>query len=45
MTNSVVLVNPPLSLEKRYGNAMAQFEAVTEPLGLAAFYEHLKSNY
>lgn len=35
MANSVVLINPPLSLVDRYGKAMAQFGAVTEPLGLA----------
>jgi len=35
MKNSVLLINPPLSLEERYGKEMAKFGAVTEPLGLA----------
>ena len=35
LMNNITLINPPLSLEERYGKAMAQFGAVTEPLGLA----------
>jgi len=35
MKNSILLINPPLSLEERYGKDMAQFGAITEPLGLA----------
>jgi anaerobic magnesium-protoporphyrin IX monomethyl ester cyclase len=30
-----VLINPPYSLEERYGRSIKQFGAVTEPLGLA----------
>ncbi len=44
MNNSVVLINPPLSLVKRYGKAMAQFGAVTEPLGLAYIAGNLEKN-
>jgi anaerobic magnesium-protoporphyrin IX monomethyl ester cyclase len=35
MKNSILLINPPLSLEERYGKEMAKFGAITEPLGLA----------
>jgi len=42
--NNTVLINPPLSLEERYGKAMAQFGAVTEPLGLAYIAGMLEMN-
>lgn len=42
--NNITLVNPPLSLEERYGKAMAQFGAVTEPLGLAYIAGMLEKN-
>ena len=44
MANSVVLINPPLSLADRYGKAMAQFGAVSEPLGLAYIAGMLEKN-
>ena len=34
MQQSVVLINPPLSLQDRYGKDMQKFGAVSEPLGL-----------
>lgn len=43
--NSVILINPPLTLEDRYGKDMKRFGAVSEPLGLAfiaGYLEHLK---
>ncbi|MBU0945607.1 MAG: B12-binding domain-containing radical SAM protein [Proteobacteria bacterium] len=43
--NNIILVNPPLSLEERYGKAMAQFGAVTEPLGLAYIAGMLEKNH
>jgi len=43
MKNSVVLINPPFSLEDRYGKDMKQFGAVTEPLGLAYIAGYLVS--
>ena len=43
MKNSVVLINPPFSLEERYGKDMKQFGAVTEPLGLAYIAGYLIS--
>ncbi len=43
MKNSVVLINPPFSLEDRYGKDMEQFGAVTEPLGLAYIAGYLVS--
>jgi len=42
--NNIILINPPLSLEERYGKAMAQFGAVTEPLGLAYIAGTLEKN-
>ena len=43
MQPSVVLINPPLSLQERYGNDMKKFGAVTEPLGLAYIAAYLES--
>lgn len=43
MSKSVVLINPPLSLEERYGKDMMQFGAVTEPLGIAYIAGYLES--
>jgi len=43
MKHSVVLINPPFSLEDRYGKDMKQFGAVTEPLGLAYIAGYLVS--
>jgi len=40
--NSVVLVNPPLTLEDRYGKDMKHFGAVSEPLGLAYIAGYLE---
>ncbi len=31
----ILLVNPPLSLEERYGSKMKKFGAISEPMGLA----------
>ncbi|MDJ0811052.1 MAG: radical SAM protein [Desulfobacterales bacterium] len=39
---SVVLVNPPVTLEDRYGKDMQQFGAVSEPLGLAYIAGYLE---
>ncbi len=44
MNNSILLINPPLSLEERYGKEMAKFGAVTEPLGLAYVAGMLEKN-
>lgn len=41
--HSVVLINPPLTLEDRYGNDMKHFGAVSEPLGLAYIAGYLES--
>jgi anaerobic magnesium-protoporphyrin IX monomethyl ester cyclase len=41
--NSVVLINPPLTLEDRYGKDMKRFGAVSEPLGLAYIAGYLES--
>ena len=43
MKHNVVLINPPLSLEDRYGKDMKQFGAVTEPLGIAYIAGYLES--
>lgn len=43
MKNTVVLINPPFSLEDRYGKDMKQFGAVTEPLGIAYIAGYLIS--
>ena len=40
---SVILVNPPLMLEDRYGKDMKRFGAVSEPLGLAYIAGYLES--
>lgn len=39
---SVVLINPPMTLEDRYGKEMKQFGAVSEPLGLAYIAGYLE---
>ena len=44
MTISVILINPPATLQDRYGEEMAQFGAVTEPLGLAYIAGMLEMN-
>jgi anaerobic magnesium-protoporphyrin IX monomethyl ester cyclase len=41
--HSVVLINPPLTLEDRYGKDMKRFGAVSEPLGLAYIAGYLES--
>lgn len=41
--HSVVLINPPLTLEERYGKDMKRFGAVSEPLGLAYIAGYLES--
>lgn len=38
----VVLINPPMTLEDRYGKEMKQFGAVSEPLGLAYIAGYLE---
>ncbi|MDY6974120.1 MAG: radical SAM protein [Thermodesulfobacteriota bacterium] len=43
MKRSVVLINPPLSLEDRYGKDMKEFGAVSEPLGIAYIAGYLES--
>lgn len=43
MKPSVVLINPPLSLQDRYGKDMKKFGAVSEPLGLAYIAAYLES--
>ena len=43
MQPSVLLINPPLSLQERYGKDMQQFGAVSEPLGLAYIAAYLES--
>ena len=43
MKKYVVLINPPFTLEDRYGKDMKQFGAVTEPLGLAYIAGYLIS--
>lgn len=43
MKSSVVLINPPLSLEERYGKEMKKFGAVSEPLGIAYIAAYLES--
>jgi len=43
MKHSIVLINPPFSLEDRYGKDMKQFGAVTEPLGIAYIAGYLVS--
>ena len=35
MTPAIILINPPLSLQERYGKDMQKFGAVSEPLGIA----------
>lgn len=40
--HSVVLINPPLTLEARYGKDMKHFGAVSEPLGLAYIAAYLE---
>ena len=44
MKSSVVLINPPLSLQDRYGKDMQKFGAVSEPLGLAYIAAYLESD-
>jgi anaerobic magnesium-protoporphyrin IX monomethyl ester cyclase len=44
MITSIVLINPPTTLEERYGKEMAKFGAVTEPLGLAYIAGMLEAN-
>lgn len=39
---SVVLINPPITLEDRYGKDMKDFGAVSEPLGLAYIAGYLE---
>jgi len=43
MKHTVVLINPPMSLEDRYGKDMKQFGAVSEPLGIAYIAGYLES--
>lgn len=43
MKRTVVLINPPMSLEDRYGKDMKQFGAVSEPLGIAYIAGYLES--
>lgn len=43
MEPPVVLVNPPVSLEDRYGRDMQKFGAVSEPLGLAYIAGYLEA--
>ncbi len=43
MVKSVVLVNPPLQLQDRYGKDMKHFGGVAEPLGLAYIASYLES--
>ena len=37
-----LLINPPFSLEERYGNQLKSFGAITEPMGLAYLAGSLK---
>jgi len=39
---SVILINPPMTLEDRYGKDMKDFGAVSEPLGLAYIAGYLE---
>jgi anaerobic magnesium-protoporphyrin IX monomethyl ester cyclase len=41
-SNTVVLINPPVSLAQRYGSDMQKFGAVSEPLGLAYIAGYLE---
>ncbi len=43
MKSSVVLINPPFSLQERYGKDMKKFGAVSEPLGIAYIASYLES--
>lgn len=43
MNHSVVLINPPVSLEDRYGKDIKKFGAVSEPLGIAYVAGFLES--
>ena len=43
MQPNVVLINPPLSLQERYGKDMQKFGAESEPLGLAYIAAYLES--
>lgn len=38
----VILINPPMTLEDRYGKEMKQFGAVSEPMGLAYIAGYLE---
>ena len=42
-SQSVILINPPLSLQERYGKDMQKFGAVSEPLGLAYIAGYLEA--
>ena len=46
MSNKIntLLVNPPLSLERRYGKDLKKFGAASEPLGLAYIAASLEGN-
>lgn len=43
MNSSVTMINPPLSLEERYGKDMQKFGAVSEPLGIAYIAGYLEA--
>jgi radical SAM superfamily enzyme YgiQ (UPF0313 family) len=43
MNPSVILINPPLSLQERYGKDMQKFGAVSEPLGIAYIAGYLEA--
>ena len=42
MKPSITLINPPLSLQERYGKDMQKFGAVSEPLGIAYIAGYLE---
>lgn len=42
MKPSVLLINPPLSLQERYGKDMQKFGAISEPLGIAYIAGYLE---
>lgn len=43
MNQSVVLINPPLTLKERYGKDMKHFGAMSEPLGIAYIASYLET--
>jgi len=42
--NKIILINPPILLEERYGKDLKNFGAISEPLGLAYLAANLEKN-